>query len=245
MVAVPSFAFLHGGGQGGWIWSETLAALAQQGDRRPAIAFDLPGCGARRGEDTAGLSTRQAAEAFVADLAASGLRDIILVGHSNAGTILPMAAEQRPDLIRRLVYISCVAPLPGRSTMETMDQEVGWADGGRLADDPLARQRGMFCNDMSTAEADAFVAKLGRDHWPTERSIAEQVDWRYDHLADLPATYVLCLRDRALPLASQKVFAERLRARDLVELDAGHQAMNTRPHAVAEILRHEAARDAG
>jgi hypothetical protein len=41
-------------------------------------------------------------------------------------------------------------------------------------------------------------------------------------------------------VAWQTKFAERLKVDRIVCIDAGHQVMNTRPHALAEILRHEA-----
>jgi hypothetical protein len=52
---------------------------------------------------------------------------------------------------------------------------------------------------------------------------------------------VVCLKDNILPVRWQEIFAERFKAERLARIDAGHQAMNTRPHALAEILRHEAA----
>ena len=44
-----------------------------------------------------------------------------------------------------------------------------------------------------------------------------------------------------LPVAWQEIFAERLRVERRIRIDCAHQAMNTRPHALAEILRLEAA----
>jgi pimeloyl-ACP methyl ester carboxylesterase len=66
-------------------------------------------------------------------------------------------------------------------------------------------------------------------------------DWSYDHLGAVPASFVVCLRDGILPVAWQETFAERFRCQRLVRIDAGHQVMTTRPHALAEVLRHEAA----
>jgi hypothetical protein len=40
--------------------------------------------------------------------------------------------------------------------------------------------------------------------------------------------------------AWQAIFAERLRVKRLLHIDAGHQVMNTRPEALAELLRVEA-----
>jgi hypothetical protein len=86
------------------------------------------------------------------------------------------------------------------------------------------------------------MGKLGQDAWPGRTM--EAFDWRYDHLGAVPASYVLCLRDAPLTLAWQQIFAERLRAERIVRIDAGHQVMNTRPHALAEVLRHEASQTA-
>lgn len=246
-MPMTDFAFIHGGGQGGWVWDETIAALASQsGGTARSLALDAPGCGLKRGRDTTQIAYGEIIAEFVADLEASALRDVVLVGHSQAGMVLPLVAAARPDLIKRLVYVTCSAPLPGVTTLEQMGQgvhgqdpeQVGWpVDPATHSMD--ARYRIMFCNDMDEAATEAFLAKLGSDGWPmccySERA------WRYDHLAAIPASYVLCLRDEALPLTWQERFAERLHVDRLVRLDAGHQAMNTRPQALAEILLAEAA----
>lgn len=240
MPEATNFALLHGGGQGGWIWDETRAALEQQGGGKlRVVAFDHPGCGAKRTRDTSALCVRDVAEEFVADLLDSGMRDIILVGHSNAGTILPRVAAMVPHLVQRCVYVSCIAPPPGASVRQVMSEgrhnsvTRETVSGGRLRD--------MFCNDMTPDFADAFLAKLGRDSWPTLRALDES-EWTYDHLADKPSTYVICLQDQALPPAWQNTFATRLHAKHRVRIDAGHQVMNTRPQGLAEILRMEACR---
>ncbi|EQB32392.1 hypothetical protein M529_09095 [Sphingobium ummariense RL-3] len=101
-----------------------------------------------------------------------------------------------------------------------------------------AASRLMFCNDMAPAQADAFVAKLGQDHWPPDALTVS--DWRYDHLTECTGTYVLCLADQAVSPAWQELSAKRFHASRLIRIDAGHQVMHTRPHALAEILRQEA-----
>jgi pimeloyl-ACP methyl ester carboxylesterase len=239
-----NFAFLHGGGQGAWIWEETLAALGQQmrGTTFHAKAFDLPGCGTKRRLDTSRLTVRDVATYFVSELAASGLEPCILVGHSNAGTILPIVAELRPDLVRRYVYVSCIAPPPGQTIREVMRPRHPIGDEAETAaqTDLSERLRRMFCNDMGDAQATAFLAKLGHDHWPTLQALSE-TDWRYEQLRGRPASYVICLQDQALAPEWQEDFASRLQVQRRVYIDAGHQAMNTRPHSLAEILLNEGA----
>ena len=240
------YAFLHGGGQGGWVWEETIAALDRQASGRCGrmLALDVPGCGAKRGRDTSGLDVDDIASELIADLERAGMKDVILVGHSQAGTLLPRLAERVPRMFRRLIYVSCCAPLPGQTILQMFGKgqhgshpdEVGWPLDP--AQHPHQEQyRHMFCNDMGDEEAADFLAKLGRDRWPDQSMQAS--DWRYDHLRDLPSTFVLCLQDGILTAPWQERCAQRLHTQRMVRIDAGHQVMNTRPHALAEMLRHE------
>lgn len=242
-----NFAFLHGGGQGSWVWDATVAALAlQDAAFGRAFALDVPGCGTKRGRDTIGIGPDAIAEELVADLAAAGMRDVVLVGHSQAGGILPRMAALRPDLFRRLVHVSCSIPLPGQTVLAMMGtgshgsnpDEVGWPEG-TAGEAPQRRYPAMFCNDMAAVEATTFLGRLGADNWPA-LSYAE-TNWPSTP-AGVPVTYVLCLRDGILPIDWQERFAVRLGAERIVRIDAGHQVMNTRPHALAEALRVEAAR---
>jgi pimeloyl-ACP methyl ester carboxylesterase len=245
--SIATFAFLHGGGQGSWVWNETLAALRlQSGGLSRAIALDVPGCGEKRGRDTTGIDVDDIVDELLADLSRAGMKDVVLVGHSQAGNILPRLAERRPDMFRRLIYISCSSPLPGQTVMQMMgksrhgenENEVGWPFDPNAAQDMRERYPLMFCNDMRPDQARAFLARLGNDTWPSASYAA--TDWRYDHLGAIPSTYVVCLKDGVLPVAWQEKFAARFQVQRLVRIDAGHQVMNTRPHTLAEVLRHEA-----
>jgi pimeloyl-ACP methyl ester carboxylesterase len=229
------FAFLHGGVQGGWVWTETLAALELQtaGAFGRALALDIPGCGAKRGRPTEGLDLDVIAAELAADIDAAGLSDVVLVGHSQAGTVLPRLLALRPRLFRRVVYVSCIAPLPGQTAITWRD-EIPAPPMGELREVYLR----LFCNDMAPDEAERFLARVGQDAWP--EAAYTVADWRYEHLGAIPASYFVCLRDAAVPVPYQERFAARLKASSLVRFDSGHQLMNTRPHALAEALLREA-----
>lgn len=243
---MADFAFFHGGGQGCWVWDETIAAMqAQSRGAARCMALDVPGCGTKRARDTSTLAFADIARELIADIEAADRRDVVLVGHSQAGTIMPLIAEfAPPGLIRKLIFVASIAPEQGKSMMEKMgsglhgenENEVGWPvdpETALLED----RSRAMFCNDMDKPAAEAFLARLGKDKWPPSSYF--QRDWRFDHLAAIPSSYVLCLQDMCLPPAWQKRFAVQLHCDRIVKIDAGHQVMNTRPHGLAEILLAE------
>lgn len=240
------FVFLHGGGQGSWVWDETIAALAElSGGTAHCLALDVPGCGAKRGRDTSAISFDDILQELLADIDAAGLADIVMVGHSQAGTVLPRLAALRTGLFRRLIHVSASSPVAGDTVGDMIgtglhgasETQVGWPL------DPAShsmaeRYRLMFCNDMEPVAADHFLARLGEDMWPMS-SYAE-TNWSYHHLAAIPASYVLCERDNSLPAPWQERFATRFQANRIIRLDAGHQVMNTRPRALAAALLAEA-----
>lgn len=238
---MADFAFLHGGGQGSWVWAETIAAMrsqsAQGGGRfGRALALDVPGCGAKRGRATEAVEVPEIVAELIGDITAAELADIVLVGHSQAGSILPLLVAARPGLFRQVVYVTCSAPA---ATQTVVNFHLDMPEAGSvlklgLGGDMRERYRAMFCNDMGEAQAAAFLDRLGCDAWPA--SSYRMTGWDYAHLGDLPGSYVICLRDATLVPPWQEIFAERLGVRRTIRLDAGHQAMNTRPQALAEIL---------
>jgi pimeloyl-ACP methyl ester carboxylesterase len=243
---MTDFAFLHGGGQGSWVWDETIAEVERQsGGAARCLALDIPGCGLKRDRDTAQVGYPEIGPELIGDIEGAGMADVVLVGHSRAGSTLPLLAKLRPDLFRRLIYVTCQACPPGQTSAELMgncrhgesETEVGWPV------DPASasieeRLRAMFTNDMTSAQADAFMAKLGKDDWPALTHAHSE--WEYDHLDPAISTYVLCDRDNSLTPPWQHRFAEQFHCGRIVHIDAGHQVMNTRPAELAGILLAEA-----
>ena len=127
------FGLVHGGGLGTWCWELLLSELKERGHH--AVTMDLPL------EDQSAGATHFAEavlEAF------DGLDDLILVGHSLAGLIIPLVAAQRP--VKRLIFIHALLPRPGQS-----------------AADQFRAEPDMFNPEMFTAKApfweDEVVAK--------------------------------------------------------------------------------------
>ena len=237
-----NFVFIHGGGQGSWVWEQTIDALViQSGGVCNTLALDVPGCGTKRGFDTSTLAFDDIIDSLAADIEAFGMDNAVLVGHSMAGTVMPRLAERRPDLFRHLIFASCSAPAPGQTIVELMGQgkqgenpdEVGWfvsLTEGSIQD----RYEKIFCNDMEPGLKEILLEGMTRDSWPI--CSYSELDWQYNQLKEFPASYVVFLQDRALPVSWQRCFAERLYADHVVHIDAGHQGMLTRPHAFAEVL---------
>ena len=242
-----NLVFVHGGGQGAWVWDETIAALGAQSETVRCLALDVPGCGAKRDRDISSLDIADIARELVGEIAASDMQSVVLVGHSQAGMLIPRMVEYAPASFERLVYVTCSAPPTGTSIMQLLgegvqgqrDDCVGWALDEKTTP-MLELFREMFCTGMSADDQETFLAKLLHDTWPP--NTYTQSDWRYDHLSALPSSYILCDRDKSLPAAWQQRFAAQLGVERTLRIDAGHQVMNTHPGLLAEVLLAECIR---
>jgi len=227
---LSDIVLLHGGGQGGWVWAETIDAIrieaAQSAGR--LLTLDVPGCGRKRAWDTGKFSVPEVIESLAAELDANDVRDAVLVGHSQAGTLLPGLIAARSNRIARAVYFTCsvpsngqtVAQMMGRGVQGSVEDEVGWPMDPATASQE-ERFRAAFCNDMDEDMSRSFMAKLGKDHWPAACG-SDWNKWLYDAVDHVPATYVIALADKILPIAWQERFAARVNASRLVRLDCGH-----------------------
>ena len=154
------FALVHGSWHGAWCWERLEPELDARG--HGAVAIELPI------EDPVAGLTRYA------ELVAEALRgvddDVILVGHSFAGSTIPLVAHHRP--LRHLVFLCALVPEPGGSVTDryTTDEVYvpGFVGNTRVRDDgasywpdPEAAVR-CFYHDCTSADAAWAASRLRR-----------------------------------------------------------------------------------
>src|SRR5262249_16818616 len=98
------FVLVHGGGQGGWCWKEGARVLRAQG--HAGYAPTLTGFGERADVTAAGFETYVEDVGLVINF--EDLSDVVLVGHSMAGGIVPRVAERMPGRIASVVWLAAV-----------------------------------------------------------------------------------------------------------------------------------------
>jgi len=231
-----TFVLVHGGGCDRRCWSRMTPHLVG-----PALAVDLPGRGTRPADlDDVHLS--DFVDAVVGELEQRDLHQVVLVGHSLAGITLPGVAAAAPDRVARLVFISCAIPPPPTSVLDCLGSFSPAAADivDRLGPDVLTTAgtlhpdlaAAMFCNDMDEEQL-AFT--LGIMVPESFRVVSEPTSPTGLPPA-VPCTYIRLLQDASLTPATQTEMLSRLGDPEVIDLDAGHMAMITRPEALAAIL---------
>jgi pimeloyl-ACP methyl ester carboxylesterase len=229
---------VHGACSHSGCWAPTVAAIAARAPDVAVVAVDLPGRGRSR-VPLAGVTVEACVDEAVRQIEDANVVDVVLVGHSLAGVIVPgMATRLGSERVQRLVFLSCSVP----------------PEGGRVVDvlrGPLKAIATLAARRRSPTRLPAFVALAafanGMDQeqrhivsgtlcpeagWLIAEAVTRQ---GFDHT--IPRTWVLTRRDRGLSPLQQRRSIENLGGVDeCVELDAPHDAMVSHPEALADIL---------
>lgn len=232
------FLLVHGMSHGGWAWEPLARRLERAGHR--VVAPDLPGHGRRAAErDRASIAAyaRAAADAAIQ----AGLSRAIVVGHSMGGVVIPKVAELIQARVRRLVFVAAVVLPDGGSLLTTHLPPAAGAvlrglarAGAGAAQYPALMEWSRWLGDLAPGDP-RVTGTLTRLTPQPLRPWRERVDMRRFYAMRVPATYVRCLADVAVPPARAAEYAARLGVTP-IDLDCAHSPMLSAPAALARIL---------
>lgn len=214
-----------------------IAELARQAPDLRVLAVDLPGRSARPA-DLGSVHIADFVNSVVADVDEAGFGDVVVVGHSMAGLTVPgVVAKLGAARVRELILIAAFVPPQGLSVVDTLRgplaplaRSVRWL---HMSSIPRPLARFAFCNGMTRAQREFALARL---YGESINVIVEPVD-RSDLPCDVPRTWIMTLRDRALSMRQQRFAIESLGGVDnMLCIDTCHNLMISEPNWLATRL---------
>lgn len=233
---------VHGAWHGAWCWAALQAELENRGVA--SLAIDLPGHGTSTADFTDLHGDAESVVELLERLAARGITDPVLVGHSYGGAVITEAAG-RFDRVAHLVYIAAFALDAGESVIaalgsfgrvsNALESAVRQHDDGTSTIEPT-RAKDAFYGSCTDAVAAAAVARLGPQPaatvmQPTTGNPRERIT----------STYVICERDQAVAVEHQRTMAAR--CTNVVSFDTDHSPFASMVTETADLLER-IARDA-
>jgi pimeloyl-ACP methyl ester carboxylesterase len=161
----------------------------------------------------------------------------LLVGHSYGGAVIT-GAGHAPNVVG-LVYIAGFAPDEGdavSSMLDGTDRAPGLASIRPAFDDSFLWHdqdtfHDSFCQDLDDTES----IVLATSQRPTARrcfdDVTGQPAWKTK-----PSWYQVSAQDRMIRPENQRWMAQRVHARETIELDTSHASFATRPNEVLALI---------
>ncbi|MEH2359086.1 alpha/beta fold hydrolase [Nostoc sp.] len=241
------FCLVHGAFQATWCWDLLIPYLETQGHK--TVAMDLP-------IENASATLSQFADAVIQVLPKTD-DDIVLVGHSMAGTIIPLVAEAVK--VRQLVFVAALIPYPEISTLDQFSDHLDSdtlksfnyqpKDPSKLQqfhDEPDMYEPASVGKDYSDEAVlrDFFFHDCQPDvaQWAISKSRSQQsMAYMFETnplkaLPDVKRKYIVCTNDRIISPAWSRYAARKRLGVDAIELASGHCPHLSRPDLLASIL---------
>ena len=230
----PHFLLIHGAWHGGWVWNEISEILIYQG--YSVSTPTLTGLGEKKHL----LSSKITIDTFIEDVVNhiifENLNNIILVGHSFAGSVISGVADKLKDRIQKLIYFDAVILKDGQKPFDIAPKE-------------LVKQRielaKRFGNGISipAPSADAFgVFDVKKSLLLEEKLTPHPLSTYQSKLTikneignGIPLFYIFCNDPVYKSLESSRKVVRKLKW-PIFELNAGHDAMLTHPKETLNLL---------
>jgi pimeloyl-ACP methyl ester carboxylesterase len=237
-MPLPDLVLVHGGEHAGDCWDLVVAELRCTAPGLRTLAVDLPGHGRKPG-DLRTATIGEWVDSVVGDIEEAGLGDVVIVGHSMAGVTVPgVVIKLGSARVREMILASAFVPPQGSAIADTLGGPLAIfarraARIGRPMKIPAPAAQWAFCNGMTPARRRLTMSKLQAE---SARIPGERVD-RSGLPADVPRTWILTTRDRALSVKSQRASMAALGGvREVIPIDACHEVMFSHPERLAQIL---------
>ena len=230
----PHFLLIHGAWHGGWVWNEISDILRYQ--RYSVSTPTLTGLGEKKHL----LSSKITIETFIEDVVNhiifENLNNIILVGHSFAGSVISGVADRLKDRIQKLIYFDAMILIDGQKPFditpkETVEQRI-----------ELAKK---FGNNISipAPSADAFgVFDIKKSLLLEEKLTPHPLSAFQSKLIlknevgnGIPLSYIFCTKPVYKSLESSREVVRKMKW-PIFKLNAGHDAMLTHPKETLNLL---------
>ena len=228
------FLLIHGAWHGGWVWNEISEILRYQ--RYSVSTPTLTGLGEKKHL----LSSKITIETFIEDVVNhiifENLNNIILVGHSFAGSVISGVADKLKDRIQKLIYFDAMILIDGQKPFditpkETVEQRI-----------ELAKK---FGNNISipAPSADAFgVFDIKKSLLLEEKLTPHPLSAFQSKLIlknevgnGIPLSYIFCTKPVYKSLESSREVVRKMKW-PIFELNAGHDAMLSHPKETLNLL---------
>jgi len=167
-------------------------------------------------------------------------KQIVLIGHSAAGTIISSVAERVPERIRKLIYICAYAPKDGdalhimrkRAKRQLVMPAILRADNGVTYSINKEKASSIFYHDCPDEAIQYALPRLS----PQPTSPQETPVTLGSNYENLEKHYIICEDDHTIPPEEQEKMVADWPKNNVHRLNCGHSPFFSCPDTLARLL---------
>jgi pimeloyl-ACP methyl ester carboxylesterase len=191
----------------------------------------LDGCGERKHQVRAGITTETHAAEIAEMLFYEDLKDVVMVGTSSGGMVLCRAAETARERIARVVFLNALALVDGERIRDIVQRSTALPRGLTAGPSREDAETRLFADLDPATRAWALARYTLHPIGIYENPVRLQSFWTQPWAA----TVIWCRRAVNPGEAHQRRTAEQLKAK-WYELDTGHYPMLSMPTELTALL---------
>lgn len=218
---------VHGAWGDGSHWRHIIPALTKEGYKVRAVQNPLTSLG----DDITKTN----------DLIDAQEGKVLLVGHSYGGAVITGAGNH--EKVVGLVYIAAFAPEAGDSLGSIFARREPPKGGASIYPDKKGflwikydEFHESFCEDLDKTEALVMSLSQKPIHGTCFSDASGKPAWKTK-----PSWYQISDRDNMIPPQTEKEMAEKINAKKIIHLDAGHASLASHPKEVVALILEAAA----
>lgn len=237
------FVLVPGSWHDGQTFDEVAGYLRRQGHEAYPVTL------AGHGKGVPKNVTHDDCVRSVTDLIAGrDLKDVVLLGHSFAGTVISRAVQVVPERIKRLVFWNAFVLENGQSLMDAVPphyqalfNSLAAASSDNTVMLPFPIWREAFVNDADAATAQASYETLSPEPFqPLSARLDLTKFYELVGSGQVACSYINCTEDTALPQGPETGWHPRMSSRlglfRLVQMPGSHEVLFTNPSGLADAI---------
>ncbi len=233
---MATFILIHGAWHDAGCWEGLVPLLRLRGHN--VLTPTLPGHGSDKLSPWAITMERYAAA--IIKVAEQVDQKPICVGHSMAGFVLAMAAESRPELFQKLIFLTAFVPnrkgrlLPMIIADPSLRKRILHSDfnflGGTNSVRPDTAPEFLYTDCAPEVQQSATAALIPQP----VRPLFSSVTITPERFGSVPKAFIECTNDQALPIALQRRMQSFSNFDQVKSLEVAHSPFLSMPEQTAD-----------
>ncbi|MFT4204520.1 MAG: alpha/beta fold hydrolase [Chitinophagaceae bacterium] len=228
----PVFVLVHGAWHGGWCWQDISQNLRAKGYR--VYTPTLSGLGEHKNTTTDNVNLQTHITDIINLIEMEDLRNVILVGHSYAGTVITGVADSIPERLSKLVYLDAMIVHNGESALSVQTEET------QNYMNRIIEQK----QNVPPVSAENFgVSDTVKAKWVNDRltpqpfnTFTQKLILKHKFGNNIPLVYIACVNPQLPVLEKLSKEAQNNSLWTYYTLNTGHDAMITMPKELSKLF---------